>query len=139
MGVNILHSFVWAEITRFIMRRTQYVYQIYVFPPFCLGGEVLEREYQADLIKRILRRFESHGTRVQINDPNMPGCQGIPDLTVFVGPRWFLLEVKAAEKSKFRPNQEWWLKKWAEYTDTFVVYPENEEEVLNAMERSLAN
>lgn len=98
-----------------------------------------ESVYQADLIKRIISRFGEDRTRVQINDPNLPRSQGIPDLTVFVGSVWFFLEVKAAEKSKFRPNQEWWLEKWSRNTLTFVIYPENEGEVLDAMERSLAN
>lgn len=99
---------------------------------------MLEREYQAELIPRIMQRFGPERTRVQINDPNLPGCQGIPDLTVFVGPYWFLLEVKASEKSKLRPNQQWWINKWAEQTFCSFIYPENEEEVLLAMERSLA-
>jgi len=99
---------------------------------------MLESEYQAGLIKRIIQRFGPDRTRVQINDPNMPGSQGIPDLTVYVGPYWFLLEVKASAKSKMRPNQEYWIQKWGEQTFCSFIYPENEEEVLDAMERSLA-
>lgn len=97
-----------------------------------------EADYQRDLIIKIIRRFGAERTRVQINDPNMPGCQGIPDLTVFIGDRWFLLEVKASEKSKLRPNQEYWVIKWGAFTFCSFIYPENEEEVLRAMERSLA-
>lgn len=99
---------------------------------------MLEREYQAELIKRIIHRFGADRTRVTINDPNMPGQQGIPDLTVYIGPKWFLLEVKASAKSKLRPNQEYWVNKWGEQTFCSFIYPENEEEVLDAMERSLA-
>ncbi len=95
--------------------------------------------YKAGLIPRIIQRFGADRTRVQANDPNVPGQQGIPDLTVFVGPMWFLLEVKASEKSKLRPNQEWWIEKWAEVTFCSFIYPENEEEVFRAMERSLAS
>lgn len=97
-----------------------------------------ENQYQAELIIRILNRFGMDRTRVQINDPNLPGCQGIPDLTVFIGNLWFLLEVKASEKSKMRPNQVWWIEHWGRQTFTAFIYPENEEEVLSAMERSLA-
>lgn len=99
---------------------------------------MLEAVYQADLVKRIPIRFGQDRTRVVINDPNLPGHQGIPDLTVYIGPYWFLLEVKASEKSKLRPNQEWWIKHWSKQTFCSFIYPENEEEVLNAMERSLA-
>lgn len=97
-----------------------------------------ENQYQAELIKRIVRRFGPHRTRVVHNDPNLPGQQGIPDLTVFIDNRWFLLEVKASEKSKLRPNQEWWVLKWNDVTFCSFIFPENEEEVLDAMERSLA-
>lgn len=98
---------------------------------------MLEAEYQAALIKRIIKRFGEHRCRVQINDPNMPGCQGIPDLTVYVDNMWGFLEVKASEKSKLRPNQQWWIDKWGENAFCSFIYPENEEEVLRALEQSL--
>lgn len=98
---------------------------------------MLERDYQAQLIPRIVNRFGGPDhCRVQINDPNLPGQQGIPDLTVYVDQFWALLEVKASEKSKLRPNQEWWVKKWSEVTFCSFIYPENEEEVLDALQHS---
>lgn len=101
---------------------------------------MLERQYQAQLIVRIIERFGGlNRCRVMINDPNLPGQQGIPDLTVFVGNQWALLEVKASEKSKLRPNQEWWVKKWSEVTFCSFIYPENEEEVLNALQQAFSS
>lgn len=99
---------------------------------------MLEADYQAALKKRIIARFGEHRTRVVKNDPNLPGQQGIPDLTVYIGPKWFLLEVKASAKSKMRPNQQYWIDKWSETTFCAVICPENEEEVLDAIQRSLA-
>lgn len=100
---------------------------------------MLEREYQAALIPRIVERFGGPDhCRVMINDPNLPGQQGIPDLTVFVDDRWALLEVKASEKSKLRPNQAWWVERWSERTFTSFIYPENEEAVLNALQQALS-
>jgi hypothetical protein len=102
------------------------------------GGAMLERDYQRDLIKRIINRFGGPDIcRVMINDPNLPGQQGIPDLTVFVGNKWALLEVKASEKSRLRPNQQWWVDQWAKTTFCSFIYPENEEEVLNALQQAL--
>jgi len=98
---------------------------------------MLESEYQAGLKKRIVHRFGEDRTRVVKNDPNLPGQQGIPDLTVYIGPKWFLLEVKASEKSKMRPNQEYWIDYWSNITFCSFIFPENEEAVLDAMERSL--
>lgn len=99
---------------------------------------MLESEYQRQLIPRIINEFGGPDEcRVQINDPNMPGQQGIPDLTVYIKDRWALLEVKASEKSKLRPNQAWWVQKWSEITFCSFIYPENESEVLNALRKAL--
>lgn len=98
----------------------------------------LEADYKPKLMARIVTRFSRFGeVRFQHNDPNMPGQQGIPDLTVYVGPRWFLLETKRSEKSKKRPNQDYWIDYWSNTTFCSIIFPENEEEVLNDLERSL--
>lgn len=94
---------------------------------------MLERDYQADLIKKIKRLLP--GCLVVLNDPNY--IQGIPDLTVFHGPKWALLEVKASERSKERPNQRYYVEKYGEMTFCSFIYPENEEEVLNALQEAL--
>lgn len=98
---------------------------------------MLESQYQRELIPRIIERFGGPDhCRVQINDPTLPGQQGIPDLTVYIDDRWALLEVKASEKSKLRPNQQYWVDRWSKTTFCAFIYPENEEEVLNALQRS---
>jgi hypothetical protein len=98
----------------------------------------LEAVYKPGLMTRIVTRFSRFGeVRFQHNDPNMPGQQGIPDLTVYVGPYWMLLETKRSEKSRKRPNQDYWIEYWSKVTFCSMIFPENEEEVLNAMERSL--
>lgn len=100
---------------------------------------MLERDYKPAMLKRLEKRFAMYGpVRWQHNDPNANGQQGIPDLTVFIGPFWMLLEVKRSEKSKKRPNQDWWIQHWSAVTFTAVIFPENEEEVFRAMEQSLA-
>jgi hypothetical protein len=95
---------------------------------------VNEREFQSHLIRRIEEELLP-GSFVIKNDPNYR--QGIPDLTVFYGGRWALLEVKASEKSKERPNQRWYIERWSEVTFAAFIYPENEEEVLSALQSAL--
>lgn len=94
---------------------------------------MLESDYQKGLIKRIKKLLP--GCMVVKNDPNY--MQGIPDLTIFYGPRWALLEVKASEKSRERPNQRYYIEEWAKVTFCSFIYPENEVEVLNALQRAL--
>lgn len=93
-----------------------------------------ENEYQAQLIKKLKRLLP--GCVVLKNDPNY--IQGILDLTVFYGPKWAMLEVKASEKSKERPNQRFYVEQMGSMGFAAFVYPENEKEVLNALQLALA-
>jgi len=93
-----------------------------------------ENQYQAGLIRRIKERIP--GCLVLKNDANY--IQGIFDLTVLLGPRAAHLEVKASEDSPEQPNQRYYInavKSRGGFAE--VVYPENEEEVLLALQRSL--
>lgn len=93
---------------------------------------MLERDYQSELKKRLRKRFP--GCIVLKNDPNI--VQGIPDLLVLHKNKWGALECKANEKAKKRPNQDHYIDVMNEMSFASYIYPENEEEVLNAMERT---
>lgn len=98
---------------------------------------MLERDYQAYLIKLIKKLIP--GCEILILDPNY--IQGIPDLLI-LSPNgtWAVLEVKASEKSKLRPNQAWYVNQWgAKARFGSFIYPENEQEVLVALQQSLAS
>ncbi|WP_458459245.1 hypothetical protein [Pseudobutyrivibrio sp.] len=92
----------------------------------------LERQFQAELKKRIRERFP--GCVVMKNDPE--GIQGIPDLTVLYKDRWATLECKKSEKASHRPNQDYYVKQMDDMSFSRFIYPENMEEVLDEMERS---
>ena len=105
---------------------------------FGLGGVMprVEREYQPGLIKRIERMFP--GAIVRKHDMQ----QGFPDLLILWGPHWALLEVKKKRPTKasdFEPNQEWWIEEFDRMSFSACIYPENEEEVLNALSRSFSS
>jgi hypothetical protein len=95
-----------------------------------------ENGYQSELIKRIELRFPN--CFILKNDEQY--CPGIPDLTIFYGSRYAILEVKRGLDEIFKqqqPNQ-------AHYINMFVqmggiahfICPENEEEVLDAVQRA---
>lgn len=115
----------------------------YTLFPFCLGGGVvtkLERDYQMYLIPEILKVLPGRklvDKFVIINDANQ--VQGIPDLSVFCRSKWAMLEVKLSEKSKIQPNQEWYITNWGQFIFTAFIYPENEKEVLLALQQSLGS
>jgi hypothetical protein len=93
-----------------------------------------EAQYQSELIKRI--KILLPGCLITKNDPNY--TQGLPDLTVFYRDRWAFLEVKATEKSKERPNQRHYIETWSDQSFAAFIFPENESEVLAALEQHMA-
>lgn len=91
-----------------------------------------EAEYQSKLKKTIEKRLP--GCVVLKTDPSQR--QGMPDLLILHNNRWAALEVKRSEKATKRPNQEYYVDKLNNMSYSAFIFPENESEVLNAMERS---
>lgn len=94
-----------------------------------------ESTFQANLKRQISERLP--GSFVMKTDPSHN--QGIPDLLVLYESKWALLEVKRSEKDRQdpQPNQEYYVDKFNKMGFASFIFPENQEEVLNAMERSL--
>lgn len=75
-----------------------------------------------------------------------PGCeiirgdsstqQGIPDHFILWGSNWASLEFKKSEKASRQPNQDHYIEKFDEMSFAAYIYPENEEEVLCALEQA---
>lgn len=91
---------------------------------------MLEREYQAKLIRRLKRLYPN--CIVLKNDTSL--IQGIPDLTVLYGDRWAMLEVKASETAVYQPNQEYYVGKVNGMSFAAFIHPGNEEEVLRDLQ-----
>lgn len=90
---------------------------------------MLESIYQAELKKTLARIF--------------PGCiilkmdlhqQGWPDLLILFNTRWATLEVKASERSKHQPNQDYYVEQFSKMTYSSFIYPENEHLVLKELQ-----
>ena len=96
---------------------------------------MLERNYQGELIKKLKKMFP--GCEIQVNDPMR--TQGIPDLTIFYNDRWAMLEVKKSSKAPNRPNQAHHVDRFNGMSFAAFIYPENEEQVLNELQRSLGS
>lgn len=94
---------------------------------------MLERDYQARLIRKLRRLFP--GCIILKNDTDY--LQGIPDLLILYGRNWAALEVKASEDAEEQPNQEYYIELMGEMSFAAFIYPEVEEEVLYALQRSL--
>lgn len=90
---------------------------------------VLERDYQSDLIKRLRVNFP--GCVVLKNDTDY--MQGVPDLTLLYKKNWAMLEVKRSERAPIQPNQDYYIELANELSFGSFIYPENEEDVFNAI------
>ena len=93
---------------------------------------MIESAFQSRLIKEIKSRFP--GCIVIKNDPTY--IQGLPDLLVLYKNHWAALEVKKSAKASHRPNQDWYIEHMQEMSFASFIYPENKEEVLDALSRS---
>ncbi|QBZ73482.1 VRR-Nuc domain protein [Streptomyces phage PherryCruz] len=93
-----------------------------------------ESQYQAKLIALLERRFP--GCVILKNDPTY--LQGIPDLVIFYGNQWAMLEVKASPKAAIQPNQPYWVETLNEMSFAAFIDPSNEEDVLRGLEQAFA-
>ena len=94
-----------------------------------------ENAYQAKLIKKLKRMFP--GCEILKNDPQY--VQGILDLTIFWGSTWAMLEVKASADARERPNQDYYVRQMNDMSFAAFIFPENEEEVLAALQEAFAS
>ena len=94
-----------------------------------------ENQYQARLIRRLKQMFM--GCEILKNDSGYR--QGVCDLTILWGSHWAMLEVKAAHDSREQPNQRYFVEKFDGMSFASFIYPENEEEVLTALQKAFSS
>lgn len=90
-----------------------------------------ETQYQNKiLIPKIYDRLP--GSVVILNDPKR--IQGIPDLLVLWSDRWAMLEVKRSASEAQEPNQQYYIDLFNSMSFAAFIFPENEDEVLDALQ-----
>ena len=62
--------------------------------------------------------------------------QGIPDILILYRDTWAMLEVKRSPTEKVQPNQEWYIEELNEMSFAAFIYPENEGDVLDALQQT---
>lgn len=95
---------------------------------------MLESRFQSKLIDELYQRFP--GCIVLKTDANY--IQGFPDLIILYKDHWGVLEGKRSANASHRPNQDYYVNLCDEMSFGSFIFPENKEEVLNAMERSFS-
>lgn len=91
-----------------------------------------EARFEAHVLRRLDRDFP--GCFVVKNDSGL--IQGIPDRTVFFEDKWAWLEIKASRNAPERPNQRHYIELGLRMSFAAIIYPENEEDVFDALHRT---
>ena len=95
----------------------------------------LENKYKSEHLIPLLEDMFP-GCTILWLDPQMN--QGIPDLMIVWGMKAAFLEVKRSAKAAKQPNQEWHINRInREGGFASFIFPENEEEVLDALQSAL--
>lgn len=93
---------------------------------------MLESKFKTELRKDIEARLP--GAIVLHIDPTE--IQGIPDLLVLYDNTWAALEGKRNRNASHRPNQDYYVNLMNRMSFASFIFPENKEEVLDAMEQA---
>lgn len=91
-----------------------------------------EGKYQAKIIRKLEEMFP--GCIILKNDSQYQ--QGMLDLTLLWELHWAALEVKISKEASTQPNQDYYVEKLGAMSFAAYIYPENEEEVLSALQQA---
>ena len=93
----------------------------------------LERDYQSALIQKIRRMYPN--AIILKNDANY--LQGVPDLSIFHGPNYAMLETKQSSSASRQANQEWYISLFQSWAYGAFIDPSNEKDILNELQEAL--
>lgn len=94
---------------------------------------MMESRFKSKLIREIKERLP--GSLIFHFDPNER--QGAPDILVLYKDHWGALEGKRSADSPHRPNQDYYVNLMNEMSFASFIFPENKEEVLDELCKTL--
>lgn len=86
-----------------------------------------ENKFQSNLINKLKTMFPE--CLVLKNDANYK--QGIPDLLILYKDKWAVLECKRSSSASKQPLQDYYISLMDEMSFGAIIFPDNEEVVLN--------
>ena len=90
---------------------------------------MLENRFKTKLNKELREMFP--GCIIVHLDPTE--IQGIPDLLILYENKWAALEGKKSATASHRPNQDYYVERMDRMSFASFIYPENKDEVLDAL------
>lgn len=85
---------------------------------------------------KIVSKLKTMFPGCELIKPDSGYSQGHPDLIILWGRHWGSLEFKKSSKADKQPNQEYYNDKLNDMSFSAFIYPENETEVLHALEQA---
>lgn len=92
---------------------------------------------ESEIQSRIIAKIKDLLPGVQIFKGDTRYKQGTPDLIILYKDRWALLEVKTGPSARRQPNQTYYIETLNEMSYAAFIHPENEEDILNGLQRAL--
>lgn len=92
---------------------------------------MFESQFQKKLVSELK---EQYPTAIIFKNESK---QGLPDITILHENGWALLECKRSADADHQPNQDYYVDKANKMSFASFIYPENKEEVMNALQQAL--
>lgn len=93
-----------------------------------------EGRFKEELIQELEQIFP--GCVILKNDEQL--LQGIPDILLLWESYWAMLEVKKSANASKQPNQDYWIEIFDRMSFGAFIYPENKDEILDALQQSFS-
>jgi hypothetical protein len=85
---------------------------------------------------KVINRLKEMFPDCEIIKPDPSYIQGHPDLIILWGPYWASLEFKKSANANRQSNQDYYVQRLDGMSFAAFIYPENLEEVLDALEQA---
>jgi hypothetical protein len=112
------------------MRENTFFFYFYLFRKEGSLMAKLESKFQKDFIDEVKVRYP--GCVALKNDSSY--IQGFPDWTILYKDKWAVLEMKRERGARKQPNQEYYVNMLNNMSFSRFVYPENKDEVIEALD-----
>lgn len=94
---------------------------------------------ESDFQKKVIKRLKEEFPNCVVMKQDATYKQGIPDLVVFFGKHYAMLECKISVTAHHQPWQDYYIRHFNEWSYASFVYPSNLESVIEKLKEVFAS
>lgn len=94
---------------------------------------------ESDFQKKVIKRLKEEFPNCVVMKQDATYKQGIPDLVVFFGKHYAMLECKISATAHHQPWQDYYIQQFNEWSYASFVYPDNLEKVIERLKEVFAD